>query len=321
MTLIEQFKAQTTVCKSILEKRFIGLNSQSYLFFNEVATNSLNWIEKSGLYVNPGGFLNVLGDKSKGLIHEGYVYSDYNLLTSTGRCSNRFGGINFAALPKKDGIREYFISRFGKDGELISVDYESFHLRLIAEMIVFDLPYLEPVHQYLGKQYFKTDTLTPEQYEAGKGITFQYLYGTYKPPEMKEIPYFVEVEKFTKALWKEMEIEGFVESPIFKKKIYLHHISDPNPSKVFNYLVQLFETEKNLFTLHKVGNEMRANKMESKIILYTYDAILIDAKISEMGQLSKVIGTLEHGGQYPVRVYRGENYQNLSLDEGKLRNI
>ena len=37
---------------------------------------------------------------------DGMFYSEYNLFTSTGRPSNRFGGINFAALNKKDGSRE-----------------------------------------------------------------------------------------------------------------------------------------------------------------------------------------------------------------------
>ena len=34
------------------------------------------------------------------------VYSEYNVFTSTGRPSNRFGGTNFAALNKKDGSRK-----------------------------------------------------------------------------------------------------------------------------------------------------------------------------------------------------------------------
>ena len=40
---------------------------------------------------------------------DGRVYSEYNPFTSTGRPSNRFGGMNFAALNKKDGSRKQFI--------------------------------------------------------------------------------------------------------------------------------------------------------------------------------------------------------------------
>ena len=56
------------------------------------------------------------------------VFSEYNLYTSTGRPSNRFGGINFAALNKTDESRKPFCSRFEK-GMLIEFDYDAYHLR------------------------------------------------------------------------------------------------------------------------------------------------------------------------------------------------
>ena len=51
---------------------------------------------------------------------EGEVHSEYNIYTSTGRPSNRFGGTNFAALNKKDGSRKQYISRF-KNGVLVEM--------------------------------------------------------------------------------------------------------------------------------------------------------------------------------------------------------
>ena len=52
--------------------------------YNDEIINNLSFIEKSGLRKD-----------------DEMVYSEYNLYTSTGRPSNRFGGINFAALNKK----------------------------------------------------------------------------------------------------------------------------------------------------------------------------------------------------------------------------
>ncbi len=43
--------------------------------------------------------------------YEKIIYSEYNPYTATGRPSNRFGGMNFAALNKSDGSRKQFISR------------------------------------------------------------------------------------------------------------------------------------------------------------------------------------------------------------------
>ena len=54
---------------------------------------------------------------------KGLVFSEYNLYTSTGRPSNRYGGVNFPALKKEDGTRESFTSRYEK-GSLVSYDYD-----------------------------------------------------------------------------------------------------------------------------------------------------------------------------------------------------
>ena len=66
--------------------------------------------------------------------YEKIVYSEYNPYTSTGRPSNRFGGLNFAALNKKDGSRKQFISRFD-NGVLVEFDYDAYHPRLIGDKI------------------------------------------------------------------------------------------------------------------------------------------------------------------------------------------
>ena len=83
---------------------------------NEIIEN-LSFVEKSGLRKD---------DK--------IVFSEYNLYTSTGRPSNRFGGINFAALNKKDESRKPYTSRF-QDGILVEYDYDAYHLRLIGHIL------------------------------------------------------------------------------------------------------------------------------------------------------------------------------------------
>ena len=53
-------------------------------------------------------------------IKNGFVHTEYNLFTSTGRPSNRFGNINYAALKKDDGCRFGNVTS-AQDGTLISL--------------------------------------------------------------------------------------------------------------------------------------------------------------------------------------------------------
>ena len=77
------------------------------------------------------------------------VYSEYNPYTATGRPSNRFGGLNFAALNKKDGSRKKFISRYGKEGMLVEMDYDAYHLRLIGDEVNYKFP-KGSVHKHMA---------------------------------------------------------------------------------------------------------------------------------------------------------------------------
>ena len=58
----------------------------------------------------------------------GIEYTQYNLFTSTGRPSNTFNGINYAALNKEDGSRNRFISRF-ENGMLVEFDFDAYLLQ------------------------------------------------------------------------------------------------------------------------------------------------------------------------------------------------
>ena len=78
------------------------------------------------------------------------VYSEYNPYTATGHASNRFGGLNFAALNKKMGSRKQFISRFGKDGMLVEMDYDAYHLRLIGVVMSYEFPE-GSVHEHMAR--------------------------------------------------------------------------------------------------------------------------------------------------------------------------
>ena len=110
------------------------------------------------------------------------VYSEYNVFTSTGRPSNRFGGTNFAALNKKDGSRKPYISRF-KNGVLVEMDFDAYHLRLIADKIDYKFPD-GSVHEHMSK-FYGCD------YQESKNRSFQYLYGHIPDEIKKNNEYFI----------------------------------------------------------------------------------------------------------------------------------
>jgi hypothetical protein len=51
--------------------------------------------------------------------------------------------------------------------------------------------------------------------------------------------------------------------------------------------------------------------MKSKLILYTYDAFLIDTHPMEREGILKLLPTIMEKGGFPVRIDEGTNYNNL----------
>ena len=131
--------------------------------------------------------------------YNGYEFTKYNLWTITGRPSNSFNGINYAALNKEDGTREKYISRFDK-GKLVELDFDAYHLRLIAKMIGYDKIPDSSFHTYLGQYYFGKTIITKDEYNESKSISFKILYGGV-PKEFENIPFFSKVKKHIFKIW------------------------------------------------------------------------------------------------------------------------
>ncbi|MBC8388155.1 MAG: hypothetical protein H8E13_08940 [Actinobacteria bacterium] len=176
--------------------RILKSNSEHNEFYNNLMINNFYKIEKNGLYVDKKLFESKFGYSSRKYIDKNnLVYSNYNLLTTTGRPSNRFGGINYAALNKKDCTRKVFKSRFIKNGLLLEFDFESYHLRLIADLIGYTFPKNIPAHTYMAKKYFNIKNPNDEQIKESKSISFQMLYGNIDK-KYKNIQFLKKTEQF-----------------------------------------------------------------------------------------------------------------------------
>ena len=272
------------LCRKLCDeyKKYIDLPVHET--YNVNIINNLTYLESSGLRYN-----------------NEMVYSEYYPYTSTGRPSNRFGGINFAALNKTDGSRKPFYSRF-ENGMLVEFDYDAYHLRLIGEVVNYKFPE-GSVHEHMG-EFYGCD------YQESKNRSFQYLYG-HIPIDVVQInPFFSKVDDYINKIWGEYKRKDFITSNIYNKKIFRKNLSNMNRNKLFNYMIQLMETENNMKMLNKLIPIF--DNYYSKLILYSYDSFLIDYDMNDGKKfLNEIKNIIEFDGKFPIKMSRGINYHEM----------
>ena len=249
--------------------------------FSQLYPKCLNWIEQSGLHTN-----------------NGMEYTQYNMLTTTSRPSNTFGGVNYAALPKDGDVRKRFISRF-EGGKLYQLDFDGYHIRLIGKLIGVDIPLDIKAHKWLADQY-------GADLKDAKAITFRQLYGGVQD-EYKHIPFFSKTSEYIESLWNEFLRNRLTFTPIMSRKIEIN--DSLNKNKLFNYILQSVETERNILILEKLSNMIKSQK--SLPILYTYDSILFDVDPSDgIEYILKIKKVMESDG-FPTDIEIGDNYKDM----------
>jgi len=281
----------------------------AYKYYNETVIPSISILESNALKVNlddiPKNVIKVINTNKE----LGLMYSQYNIFTTTGRPSNRFNTINFAALNKESGIRKMFVSRFEKGG-LLEFDFESYHLRIIANLIDYKLP-AESAHEYFGKLYFNKTELTESEYEESKQINFRQLYGGILP-EYEHIDFFRKTKDYINILWDSWKNKGYIESPISGRRLYKKNFPPLNAQKLFNYLIQLLETEINFKKIFEINQYLEDNQCSTKMVLYTYDSFLFDFDFGDGKKCINGIKKILQKDNFVVRKYVGSNYNEMS---------
>jgi hypothetical protein len=267
--------------------------SKTYNWYNDIFIPTLSEIEGYGVRVDEKKFIDRWPQAQKHLKGD-VVYTEYNPFTVTGRPSNRHGGVNYAALNKSDGSRDVFVS----DGIFLQMDYNAYHPRLIGKLIKFEMPDGN-VHQWLADQYGCS-------VEESKGVTFQLLYGGIDD-DFRQIPYFNAVADYIDNLWIETQKLGYLQTP--HRIIPLEWIEQPNPQKVFNYLLQAVETEMNVDVMGKVLDYIKGSDI--KFCLYTYDSFLFDVPTDVDKELVKGLKEIIEGSGFPVKASWGLDYGKL----------
>ena len=264
--------------------------------FNNQITSIFNYIESNGIKIDKktldkhfelnNEFLSIKND---------IIYTQYNLCTTTGRPSNSFNTINFAALSKDNGCRNAFIP---KNDYFIEIDISAYHPTLAAQLIGYDFGKDTPY------EYFAQEANI--EISEAKILMFKQLYGgIYK--EYQYIEYFQLIQEHVNKMWKKYTVDGFIECPISGHKFY-KGIKDINPQKLFNYTLQNLETANNVCIMWDVIKLLKGK--ETQIVLYTYDSILLD--YNEDDNILKDIQNQFNKHNLKIKLTKGKNYGVMS---------
>ena len=260
------------LCETIFEdlKANINIEKTKYdEFFNSRVSVVFNAIERNGVRIHNKTFSEYFHP-----VDGEYVYTQFNLKTTTTRPSNKFKNVNYAALNKENGCRKSFIPR---NNRFVEIDISAYHPSLAASLIGYDFANID-IHAHFASLY-------GVDYKKSKELTFKQLYGgvfeTYK-----HLEFFQGIEKYVGETWRKFESDGFIECGISGYRYEKEKLQNMNPQKLFNYILQNLETSMNVRILWDMCVILR--KRKTKLVLYTYDSFLFDLDDSEEDILEEI---------------------------------
>lgn len=250
------------VCEQVYDDLEHRVNTAVNPFYNDRATLVFNAIERNGIKIDKDEF-----EKHFHPVENDVVYTSYNYKTLTTRPSNKFGGVNYAALSHKDGSRKSFIPH---NDIFVEFDIGAYHPTLAAMLVDYDFGSGD-IHQAFADMY-KVD------YAKAKELTFKQLYGGVFD-NYKDLPFFKATSEYIRTTWETFQTEGVITCPISNYEYKRDVLENMNPQKLFNYILQNMETSLNIEVLFRIFKLLKGRN--TKLVLYTYDSFLFDVDKSE----------------------------------------
>jgi len=257
------------VCEQIYDDLEHRVDTVVNPFYNDKTTLVFNAIERNGIKIDKNEF-----EKHFHPVDNEFVYTSYNFKTLTTRPSNKFGGVNYAALSHKDGCRKSFIPR---NDVFIEFDISAYHPTLASKIIDFDFG-KDDIHKAFAKMY-------GVDYKTAKELTFKQLYGGVFD-QYKDLEFFRKIQVYTDNLWANYQEHGWIEAPISGYQFCEWNLENMNPQKLFNYVLQNMETSVNVEILFRIFKLLKGRN--TKLVLYTYDSFLFDVDESELPVLDEI---------------------------------
>ena len=238
-------------------------------YYNNRASVVYHNIERNGLGINKELFFKHFYNRD-----ESYVYTQYNLNTSTTRPSNKFGGVNYAALNKKTGERSSFVP---SNDYFAEFDVVAYHPVIVSHLIGYKFKNRD-IHQDFADMY-------GVERDKAQEITFQQFYGRIFA-KYKDLSYFKLLLGKQDELINEYETKGYVEEPISGYRFSKQNLGEIKKEKLFNYFLQATESAYNVEILEKVQEILQGS--QTKIVLTVYDSFLFDVKKGEENLLKSI---------------------------------
>jgi len=221
------------------------------------------------------------------------VYSQYNLKTLTTRPSNKYKGVNYAALNKENGCRKSFIP---SNDILYEIDISAYHPSLSCRLIDYNFPTVD-IHDHLAKLY-------KVSYAKSKELTFKQLYGGVFQ-QYEHLEYFKKIKEYIHNMWLDFYQGTDIVCPISNYVYQRDYYKEMNPQKLFNYLLQNLETSMNVRILWDIFSILRGKK--TKLILYTYDSFLFDFSEDEK-EIMDDIQDVFNKYKFNIKIKQGYDY-------------
>ena len=275
-------------CENTFNNLKDRINEPINNFYNTKCSVVFNAVERSGLRINRHEFQQNFHN-----IDSDYAHTQYNFKTLTKRPSNKFKGVNYAALNKDNNSRRCFIAR---NDVLCEFDIGAYHPTLLGKLIHWEWD-KEDIHQSFAKMY-------GVDYQKAKELTFKQLYGGIFD-KYKDLEFFKKVQIYTDEIWNQFQNEGFIECPVSKYKFEKDKLENMKPQKLLNYFLQNLETSVNVCIMWDMFKLLKGKK--TKLILYTYDSFLFDV-CKEEKEVLKQIRQLFNNWKLKIKISYGDTY-------------
>ena len=238
-------------------------------FFNNRVSVVFNAIERNGIRIHNKTFSEHFHP-----VDGEYVYTKFNLKTTTTRPSNSFKNVNYAALNKENNSRKSFIPR---NNRFVEIDISAYHPSLASRLIGYDFANID-IHAHFA-------TLYNVDYKKSKELTFKQLYGGVFE-NYRHLEFFKGIEEYVGENWVKFQRDGFIECEVSGYRYLKENLDNMNPQKLFNYVLQNLETSTNVLILWDMLCILKGCK--TKLVLYTYDSFLLDIDDAEVEVLDQI---------------------------------
>lgn len=249
------------------------------------------------------------------------IHTTFNQIgTSTGRLSSQNPNVQNIPVRSKIGreVRSAFIVNSKNNYQMLSVDYSQIELRVLAhlskeENLVKAFNNGEDIHNSTAKLMYETEEVSDEQRRIAKILNFGVLYGLgpHGVSQQTDLSreqgkqfidlYFGKypgIKDFQKYQVENSKRSGYSETLLGRRR-YLDDINSPNARirgfaerVAINMPIQGTAAEIIKVAMIKLGQAIRREKMNSKMLIQVHDELIFEVAPGELMEIGAMINEI-----------------------------